>query len=473
MIEAAALGRRCGIGVAGFRLIEFCGALLDALAEGQVRGEGAGDVAEGDAAVADPCEFGHEVSAFGAEGAGTDEGIGGGIAVELEETAVFMGGAEAGPALDGEDGFFDSEAVGAGGVGVGADAGHLGIGEDDPGNFIGVECSGGFACEVGDDLFGFVGGGVDEQVSAEDIASGIDAGDCGLAAGTDLEKALAMGGEAYGFQVEVTGVARAAHGGKDIGGFDRFFGALVQKAGAHDVVLPANLLHLCTAENGHAFGAKKVGEGYAQFGGLIGEDMVAALEEGDVDTEAAHHLRHFQGDVAATEDEHGFWQGFEGKEGFVGEGGCSIEPGDGWVGGAGAGGDEDGIAVDGFTVDGNGALAVQASVTLDEAEAFGLREGVLIIAFAELGNQLALIGKERADIDVDAIGGNAREAVSLAGMCLFGGADEVFGGDAAHIQTAAAQGEPLMGEGDLHAALDGIAGGRDGGGAAPKDKQVG
>jgi hypothetical protein len=182
----------------------------------------------------------------------------------------------------------------------------------------------------------------------------------------DLDVAGRGGLDACQFQAHIAGVGGAASGYEEVGTFEEGASAEMQ-------------LYVCSGDafdagdggagdDVDAFVVEELLDGFRDVGVFaVGEGGVA-LDDGDAGAEATHGLSELEADVASADDEEMFGKDVE-FEGFdVSERTRFEEAGDGFEGGAGAGGEED-------FVDGEGAGASGVEIDLNpELAHVGLTE---------------------------------------------------------------------------------------------------
>lgn len=350
--------------------------------------------------------------------------------------------------------------------------GDLGIGEDDVERKIVVHGLDLLAEGVPGGPFALLDGDVDDFLGSGDIAGGVNA----WVGGAHVFVAGDMTGGSYlhsgVLETEPLDIGLAAKGVEEgIGLDDVEFGSLVEGDANAAALSFFDSLEAGPGMKADAFIAESALDDLGSRDGKFLEDVVAALNLGDLCAEAIEVLRKLAGNDTAAEDNDGLGKGFELKDVVAGEGPDFVEAGnlgpvDDRTGGNDkkVGGEPGAIRkLNGIGSDKGGALAVK----LIEVGLKGLDA-----TLGELLDHGALALTEGGHIGM-CVGDDEAEFFGMASVVEdLGGIDDGFGRHAAAADAEASEILAVVNNGDTIPAIAGGSGGGISGTAAPDDDEV-
>ena len=372
-----------------------------------------------------------------------------------------VGGDEEGGITGGEIGF---EA---------ADGGEGGIGEDDVQEKVVIDWFKTFRAEgVAGGELALGDGKVDNVVRSGDIAAGVDVFLRGLLPAVDGDTAGGGHVDAGGGEIKVGEVGLAAESVEQVGGTasEAFAGA---GEGDGDLAggVGRDLLEGGVGMELDAFVAEGLLHDLAGGGGVVFEDIGAALDEDDAGADAAEELGELASHDAAAENDDAGRDEMEIEHVVASPEGGPSEAGDRRDGGAGAGGDEEsGAAHASAVVEFNLLRGDKAGHGADNGVAF-LRHGLLPV-----GGELADDG-ELASVEFFHVYGGSGDAKAEPGAVLgevedFGRVEQGFRRHAAAQDAEAAELAGAVDDGDRFTEVGGDAGGVEAGGTAADDDKI-
>ncbi len=226
-------------------------------------------------------------------------------------------------------------------------AGHLGIAEDDHGLETIVRAAGWFF-RVGGIVPGdlaLLDGDVDDFVQTVDVAHGKDVGLTGAHLGIDRD-APVLGFNPGCFQRQPIDIGPAAQGLQDHLGRGRLFPSLVREVRNLQGALAAKAVQPGAGVDLHALLAETGFHRPRQVLVALGEDVVAALDQGDPGADAGVELGQFHGHGPAPQDQHRLGLPAQFKGLVAGDVASLDEAGNGDVARHRAGGDDEAVGLE-------------------------------------------------------------------------------------------------------------------------------
>ncbi len=322
-----------------------------------------------------------------------------------------------------------------------SDASDLGVGKDDVEHVVVVERAedaAGFGEGVTGGVLALEDGGVYDLEGAGAVACGVDVGVGGELVLVGFDLAVGEEFDAGGFEPEIGGIGRAAHGVDDVLGGDGFFEAFVIEDRFEAGVRFFDTLEGCAGVEVESFVAEGFFNGFGYVGSLVLEDVGAALDLGDLGSDAVEELGELAGDDSAAEYDGGFGEEIEVEHVVAGPDAFVVEAGYRWNGYFRAGADNELLALK------LGAVGEFDGVGADE-----FREGAVEVVLAAAHGIDAVVCELLNGVDfalvqglhIDGSAGNVEaEFFGVLGEVEdFGGVDEGFGGHAAAQDAESAE----------------------------------